>query len=106
MPWLNLAGLKSFTCAIPLPGDTPSGRVMEYIATCEALEELEVRVIYRAERDFGKQKFSRSGRSYSDQVGGSSWPSHYLVDPFHRSHKVAHPEVLFRTPSLVVLDIF
>jgi hypothetical protein len=52
--WLNLTGLKSFTYVI---GDqTAWGTVLEQIAACELLEEIDVTLVYPGSHGFGEQK--------------------------------------------------
>lgn len=52
MPWLNLAGLKSFTYKIE--EDTVSGPVLERIAACEHLEEMDMALSSSGGRAFGE----------------------------------------------------
>jgi hypothetical protein len=101
LPWLNLTGMKSFTYTIQ--DDTVSGLVVGHITTCEFLEAVDMSVGYLVERNFGERKLRHSRCSYPDQLVESFGVSHDPVGPTHGSHKVAHPQVLFRTPPLGVL---
>lgn len=56
MVWLDLAGLKSFTYVIE--NDTVSEPVLEQIAGCKLLEEIDIALSYSGGLSFGERKSS------------------------------------------------
>jgi hypothetical protein len=101
MPWLNLTGLKSF--AYVIEEDTVSAPVLEHIANCELLEEMDMALSSPGGHDFG-ERTPLLQLSNVRTLTGLLEVSVQPVDPFYRSYKVAHPQVFRRTPSLVSLE--
>ena len=97
MAWLSLTGLKSFTYMIR--DETASEGVLEHIAACQLLEEIDVALLYPGGHNHGKRK----PPSCPFNPCLITWNSNYPIDPAHRSYQITHPEVFCWTPPLVVL---
>ena len=86
--WLDLTGLKSFTYVIG--SEEASGAVLEHIAACELLEEIDVGFFNPGSRGTGKQQSPPPDRLCPDFVRLPE-VSDYPVSPNHRSCQIAYP---------------
>ena len=96
-PWLGLAGLKSFTYAIG--GERGAEPVLEKIAACEMLEEIDMALSHSVRRSFGERDPS-SRLSDSEHVGLAEI-SDYPFNATRHSYQVPHHQVRLWTHSLM-----
>ena len=86
---LDLTGLKSFTYTFE--GEAQTKVMLENIAACDLLEEIDLTIPYSVRRDFGECEHSSYffNPEFVESIDISDGP----VDPIRRSYQIPHHQV-------------